>query len=207
MIPIAVGAFDLGGPRHRYRACEVTVNGTGDPIGIVPDESRSVITVSGVRSVGCGELTRSPSWGCLLEEHVAATGTLTVDTTRYEGPTDPFVRLDAGYFRRTVSENNGTTTVSLELVAARTVLETVGDDLHDVPAPLARAVRQGSARSTVEYGTGRYVLDGGKYCYVSRAGQSGGVAGRWGFSTVGALAGLALLARGHRLRIEGRTDE
>ncbi|RXK49417.1 hypothetical protein [Halorientalis pallida] len=205
--PLLVGAFDLGGPRHQYRSYEVSVVSFGDRVRVAAGESHGVITVSGVRGVGCDEFTITPSWRCTFEEHVAEAGSLTVETTKYEGPNDPFVHLQDGYFRRTFTEKNDTTTISLEPVDARTVIETVGDDLDETPAPLARAVRHGSARSTLEYETGRYVVDGDQYYYVSRDGQYDGLPGRWGLSALGALIGLALLARGHRLRIERHTRD
>jgi hypothetical protein len=201
--PVAVQAFDLGEPRHQYRAYEVTV-GEG-VVSIAEDESASVITVSGVRGVDCSTFTLSASWRCVLEEHVAGTGGVTVNTTGYDSPRAPFVKLESGYYRRTVRERDGATTVSLNPVSARTVVDTVGVDLDDASATIERAVRQGTTTSAVETETGQYVRDGEQYYYVSRIGESDGVP--WVPSALGATSGLALLARGHRLRIERRTDD
>lgn len=203
--PIAVGALDLGGPRHQYRAYEVTVE--SDRIEFADTDRTIFLLVGGVEGIDCSLFTVSPDWQCTLEEHVVRTGNVSVDTTRYDSrPGDPFVRLDGGYYRRVVEQGNDTTTLAYEPVTAETVLESVSEDVGSTRDPVARAVRSGTARSIVELETGRLVGDGDRYYYVTRVGQTDGVPGGWGLSTLGALVGLVLLARGHRLRIEGGTS-
>jgi len=204
--PLAVQAFDLGGPRHQYRAYEVTVQ--SDRIDFEDPGEAGFLLVGGVEGIACSVFTVSTPWRCTLEAHVAGTGNVSLTATRYDSPPrEPFVRLDGEYYRRVVEQRNDTTTLSYEPVTARTVLETVSEDVESARDPVARAVRSGTARSTVEMETGRLVRDGEQYYYVTRIGSTDGVPGRSGLSTIGALAGLALLARGHRLRIERRTDD
>ena len=204
--PLAVQAFDLGGPRHQYRASEVTVQ--SDRISFADAGAGGVSMVSGVDGIACSTFTVSTPWRCTLEAHVAGTDNVTITATRYDSPPrEPFVRLDGGYYRRVVEQHNDSTTLSYEPVSARTVLESVGDDVESARDPVARAVRSGTARSTLEIETGRLLRDGDQYYYVTRIGNTDGVPGRWGLSAMGALVGLALLARGHRLRIERRISD
>ena len=204
--PIAVGTFDLGGPRHQYRAYEVTVQ--SDRIEFADTDRTIFLLVGGVEGIDCSLFTVSPSWTCALEEHVARTRNVSVETTRYDSrPRDPFVRLDGGYYRRVVEQGNDTTRLTYAPVTAETVLETVSEAVGSTRDPIARAVRSGTARSTVELETGRLVGDGDRYYYVTRTGQTDGIPGRWGLSTLGTLVGLVLLARGHRLRIEREASD
>jgi hypothetical protein len=202
--PVAVQALALDEPRHQYRASEVTVQ--SDRIDFADTGETGFLTVDGVDGIGCSGFTVSTPWQCPLEAHVAAAENDSVTTTRYDPPPrEPFVRLDSGYYRRVVEQRNDTTRLSYDPVSARTVLESVSEDVESARDPVARAVRSGTARSTVELETGRLVRDGDQYYYVSRVGETDGVP--WAGSALGALAGLALLARGHQLRIERRIGD
>jgi hypothetical protein len=204
LAPVAVQALALDEPRHQYRASEVTVQ--SDRIDFADTGETGFMTVDGVDGIACSGFTVSTSWECVLEAHVTGAENGSVTTTRYDSPPRaPFVRLDGGYYRRVVERRNDTTTLTYDPVSARTVLESVSADLGSAREPVARAVRSGTARSTVKIETGRLVRDGDQYYYVSRVGETDGVP--WAGSALGALAGLALLARGHQLRIERRIGD
>lgn len=187
-----VQQFDLGGPRYEYTA--VSVEPAGDALGF-EDGTRTPYGTE-LRGVDCYLLDRP--WTCHLEERAAVNGSVTVTTDRgYDRPRTEFVRLEGGFYRRTV-EVEGTGRVEYEPVDAQTMLSAVSVTRARAPGPFRRAVREGTAVSQHEYEAAQFVRDGSDYHLVGPVGSDRGLDGRWTFSFVGTVVGLFVLRRGYR---------
>lgn len=202
LTPVLVDTFDVGNPnRYQYEAAELTVhdNGTVDvPIQVGRADS----------SVACFE--SRPSRACMLEHGIHERGGI-----QYDGVSSSIMYHDyqfvyiygEGFFEPTTTDVNDTIEYSLTHVPHTEALDIVATDSDRVSTGLREAITTGESVTSDELeGTGEIVRHDGSYYVVYLASSDVEKAERRGFVSVGqwlfALAGVGLLLRGQRLRVE-----
>lgn len=200
--PAIVGWFDLADPDHyRYEA---------ERVEFTEDGYRVDAPVDGIDDdAAC--LRRFPSRACMLERAIHDAGGLEYDglpsqvlTSRYR-----YVYGD-GQFYRTVANETANGTVHYDLRPAPTdeALGYISTERWRASSAVKRAIRTGSvttsdeldgANELVEMEDGYYVVYAASVYETSRERNPLIVGASW----IAAVAGLGLLLRAQRLRVEG----
>jgi hypothetical protein len=197
--PLYMTAFHVDSNAYTYRTAEVSVQ-DGD---LVFEEGPDGTAVYGpIAGIGCtGDFTGGAPLACQLDNHVAATGPITV-ADGYTGGAR-FTQVDGTFYRRVQRDVDGGVELGLERAPAETALQTAAIPRSSLTWPGRVLIWTGGVTTTYPLTNANHVVetdDGYVYLYRHRSRVMQGGGGLFGhvLRVGGILTGLLVLFAGYR---------
>lgn len=191
--PLYVTGFHVASSHYTYRTAPVTV-ADGDIEVATGEGERVYPRIEGIDCTGSPIRTTR---ACALDRQILRTGAVTA-ADEHEGG-ERTVRLDGRYYRRVVSDDNGTIRLGLEQISAREALDQAAVPESTLTWPGRVLVFTGQVTTTYPLEHAGHVVwteDGYRLLYLTSFERGGGSI--WAVSLLGVVAGLWLLVRGYR---------